>query len=255
LFVEHKKAIEEIAARIEHEDDWFKWQFLVVGAFFIGGCKLCISEYQNSDSKPTDLENNNRCLRIDKELNEIIISQYFLAILSLTFILSTIIGIYEIHNLITINQIGLWITYFVEPYYYGKPIPSDEAFQHLIGWEQFIRQPDSIQTDVLNTITGWTTFHYLTITLYCVYLVILYMLTCKSAPYRTIHWYTNASFGAVHLAILVFAFVGHSIPGNFHFVVYNWHPDALQMSFLTTICTAMLFLLNIKYIMTQYKQR
>lgn len=233
LIEEHKKAVDEISLRLAQGNDWFKWKFLIVGGVIMGAFTFVSLRQKINLEDPQDQSLNNL-------LTILFSSYYLLLVLALAVILSIIIDFHGRHNIIEINQLGLWIAYFVEPTFYGALSTESNCLNQLLGWEQFIRQgKGSLHTDIFSSIANWTLLHLLTVIVYGSYLVVLRQ--ASQNELNTEYWFIKSSFVLVHISILAFAIFGHTIPGNFHFIV----GESQHLTIIKMLLILIIILINI----------
>src|SRR5215213_1938333 len=118
--IEHQKAIDEIKIRLEQQDSWYHYKFLILGgvlAIFLGQTGFARDRsYTSSDD--------------DRRLKKILTADSNYAILVLACIISLIIDMHIRSNMFGMQTIGLWIASYVEGLY-----PTNGYYP----WEQFIR--------------------------------------------------------------------------------------------------------------------
>jgi Na+/H+ antiporter NhaC len=126
--------------------------------------------------------------------------------------LSLMIDLYIRCNAIVINQIGIWISSFVEPIYYNDYWYNPGDF---VLWEKFLRINNEafagggMYSDLINSVTFFLPIHILTI--FC---FIIYIVSVSGFQKNAIRINVLAFWG-VHSCLIVFAWTGHYLPSIF----------------------------------------
>lgn len=206
LIAEHTKAVDEIKMRIEHRDQWFHYKFLLIGALIAGFFTLFKSKKQDANQ--------------DNHLERLLKYNATCFALALGCVVAVAIDIHIRKNMIVVQQLGLWIHYYVEPVFsasgYFEHFPEDFYF-----WEQFLRiSPNdeagvSMHSDYLYIFMYWPHLHFLTFVLYMFYLIIFQEICLQSKNLQK--WYTIAGFVFVHASILAFTVISHVAPTAFEY--------------------------------------
>jgi hypothetical protein len=199
--IEHQKAIEEIKLRLEMQDSWYHYKFIIIGgifALFLGQTGLSIGRSTATAKKST------------KRFNDILTAGSNYSILVLAVVIALAIDMHIRNGMFGVQTIGLWIAYYVEPSY-----PVTVYFP----WEQFLRQLNSpsIHLDSLYKLGFSLHLHFLTIAVYLVYVIVLQQICLTSNRRVRDGQKPIVIFGflLVHLAALGFVFVAHAIPGAY----------------------------------------
>jgi hypothetical protein len=202
IAAEFQKGINEIQMRIEDQSRWFQYKFLFVGgllAAFLG-----LFPYIRLKTSLTGEKSlNNSGILLERALRSPPATVALASVCSL----SLMIDIHIRGNAIVVNQIGLWIASYIEPFYLNTNVFLPGSF---VPWEIFLRSGGAMYTDVVNSITFFWPIHILTI--FCFLLYFLSTRTSlgkeKRIPIKT----EVLSFWVVHLCLIVLAWTGHYLP-------------------------------------------
>jgi hypothetical protein len=214
LVEEHKKAVDEIKLRIEHEDSWFRYKFLLIGGLLLAlltrlGFGPHSGSDDNSSAKPESAQASPHM-----QMKKLLTSNVTCCALALSCVVAVTIDIHIRSNFNVTNQIGLWLAYYSEPAFLeGAEKTRDAPFY---PWEQFLRIPPSEKVGALMhrsdlySLTFWPHLHFLTWVIYMLYLNVLYTV-CLQVRHST-DWPVIGSFTLLQASIAVFAWVAHSAP-------------------------------------------
>jgi len=227
LDVEHRKIIDEIKLRIEEQDSWFHYKFILIGgmvALFMGQLGFGKKESSTSD-------------KASKSLKDIVTGESTYAILALSCVVALIIDMHiRMHNY-DIQQLGLWIANFVEPSYVT---PKDIA-AGFRPWEQFLRtdDPAGMHLDNLHAFAYSFHLHFVSIFIYLLYAVVLQEVCLgfadneKSSRQKMI---VITGFVFVQSSALAFTFIAHAVPGSvtmkllpFNYMANGWVSTAYYL--------------------------
>jgi hypothetical protein len=201
---EIKKVNEEIKMRIDQEDHWYDYKFLIVGgllAAFIG--KFAIGD--KGDKTP------------EEQLRGLLGSNATCLAMALACVLAFAVDIHVRHNMTVTNQLGNWLAY------YAEPALQHSCFQHSVEthpfllWENFLRTSGGMHVSTLYSFTFWPHLHFLTGVVYLIYLAILHYVMESAEPKEKLLAF--AGFVLVHGSIGVFAWAAHSAPESFEFTL------------------------------------
>jgi hypothetical protein len=233
---ENEKAVAEIKLRSEQEDTWFKAKFVLVGTLLASAITFL------------GLASKDASAKADVLLKAWLRSPSLFAVLSFACVVTIGIDVHLRSNMSVAQQLGLWITYYVEPAllrtsYPSKP-PSSPATQlppagsvahersGYLGWEQFLRVelekiPPSAKNDVSPRIAGmqadsswgivvWSHSHYLTAVVYMLLLVLFQNLASRAADIQAqLRHVVIFGFAMVHVGLALLALSSHLIPPIF----------------------------------------
>jgi hypothetical protein len=218
---EIKKANEEIRMRLDQEDQWYHYKFLIVGgvlAAFIGRFAIGRKDRKDSEEQLEDLlRSNATCLAM-----------------ALACVLAFAVDIHIRNNMTVTNQLGNWLAYYAEPTLQHSCFQSSMDSGPLLLWENFLRVDRGMHVSLLYSFTFWPHLHFLTAVLYLIYLAIFHR-AIRDARTKDPRL-TLAGFVLVHISIGVFAWVAHTAPENFEFVmpirslpISGWKAPALYL--------------------------
>jgi hypothetical protein len=241
--LELQKANDEIKLRIEQEDTWFHYKFLLVGvllAAFLGYLGF-------GDGKKTGTPK--------ERLDEIIESRAISSVLVLALLVALAIDMHVRNNAIVIQQLALWITYHAEPAFL-QTVFDPKATGAFLPWEQFLRVESPVagmHRDDLYGFAFYPHLHFFTWVLYMFYLGSFQklMLAHANIAKRQLRSITIAGFVLVHLSLAAFTWIGHYVPGALELKVFPyfaiWKNGALAALYYLIPC-GVLVLLNIPYL-------
>jgi hypothetical protein len=235
---EVKKVNEEIKMRIDQEDHWYDYKFLIVGgllAAFIG--RFAIKS--KSDKTP------------EEQLRGLLGSNATCLAMALACVLAFAVDIHVRHNMTVTNQLGNWLAY------YAEPALQHSCFQHsvethpLLMWENFLRTDGGMHVSTLYSFTFWPHLHFLTGIVYLIYLAIFHYVMQHPEPKERL--LTFAGFVLVHGSIGVFAWAAHSAPESFEFTfpLTNWSLSGWKVPALYLLPVLLLALLNFNHFRSQ----
>jgi hypothetical protein len=220
---EHQKAIEEIKLRIEQEDTWFHYKFVLVG-----GLIVFFSGYLGFGGKGSNPEKN---------LEKISQSSAVCVVLALACVIAFSIDMHIRNNTTVIQQLALWIENFVEPAYLQTEVRNDPT--GFLPWEQFLRKEGAVQGMHRDDLYGFIFYphlHYITLFLYILFLWVFQNFYFRQsanesgkpliarardklkAQKRT----AMSAFVLVHATLLAFTLIGHTAPSAFDFKIFPW---------------------------------
>ena len=246
LVEEHKKAVEEIKNRDLEEDGWFHNKFILVGGLL--AATLGYIGFGRTGGTESDSP--------EQRLTSISKSPSTAIILALATVLALGVDMHVRGNACEVDQLGIWINYFVEPLLLhsnpgcatvkgADPIIEEPAF---LGWEEFLRTtvspensssiwgPDR-ETDKSKAFKNrgaglhsgelWNLvyephIHFLTAFVYLLYLIVFQRFaqcsksTTSPSDERTL---ALACFAIVHISFSAFTWIAHSGPEMFEFKV------------------------------------
>lgn len=211
---QHDKANDEIKMLQEQIDTWFHYKFILIGgmvALFLG--HFGIFGKQNTTSPKTS----------EKILVATLMSNRTSVLLALVCIVAFVIDMHIRAHLTNMQGLGHWIYNYVEPAYFRAAgaktghIPREGLVRtQFFPWETFIhtntRQVQ--QTNPLYRTMYSLQLHFMTIAIYMLYLVVFQnvCLLCKKGKQQQVAF---LGFVMVHIAILAFIIVAHTIPNSF----------------------------------------
>ena len=237
--LELQKANGEIAIRVQQEDTWFHYKFLLVGSMLAAFSGVFTFGKQAGQLR----------------LAEVATSPTTCTLLGLACIIALSIDIHLRNNIIVILQLALWIAGYAEP-----ALMPDSA-TGFVPWEQFLRtEYEGMHADDLYGFLFFPHLHFLTWAVYATYLCCFQAVTVAASRQST-ESYPRALLGggfiAVHLAFAAFAWVGHFVPGAFLTdVLPLWHcwttgaPAALPYVLLAVL----LFAVNSPFLMAMWRR-
>jgi hypothetical protein len=197
---EHQKAIDEIKLRLEHQDSWYHYKFLILGgvlAIFLGQTGLS----RERNSAPVDRY---------RKLKRILTADSNYAILVIACVIALVIDMHIRSNMFGMQTIGLWIANYVEPSY---PLSG------YYPWEQFLRNPNSpsLHLDSLYKLSFTIHLHFLTSIIYLIYAIVLQQICLTFNIRDGLGRKQIIIFGSllVHLSLLAFVFVAHAVPSAY----------------------------------------
>lgn len=197
--IEMKKANDEIQFRIQQEDTWFHYKFLLVGgvlAGFFGALQF------------------SRTPRIP--VAQVFRSAKVCSALALTCVVALAIDIHLRNNIVVIQQLALWIANYAEPAMMPQVLDGPPAAGGFVPWEKFLRTPGAgMHSDEWYGFLFYPHLHFLTWVLYLLYLSCFQWIAVKAVrkPRRAEQDALLAGgFVLVHVAVAVFAFMGHFVP-------------------------------------------
>jgi len=227
---EHKKVVDEIKMRIEQEDAWFRYKFILAGglltAFLVNMVGLGGNQDRGTDS--------------DHQLKRLIGSKATCMALAMACVVVTVIDIHIRSNIGVSNQLGLWIANYVEPASLQRPFDQSKLENFLLPYlpyEQYLRVPpyeqyqrvppdgpgSGMHEDYVSHLIYWAHLHFLTFTIYVVclgsfqtYYINLNRTTGNNQPNQSeLQFLFFITFGFIHLSVLFLTLTIHYVPGAF----------------------------------------
>jgi hypothetical protein len=191
--IELKKANEEIQFRIAQEDTWYHYKFLLVGGVLAGF--FGVLQFSGAARVP---------------VTQIVRSEKVCSALALTCVVALAIDIHLRNNIVVIQQLALWIANYAEP----AMMPA--AAGGFVPWEKFLRTPGAgMHSDEWYGFLFYPHLHFLTWVLYLLYLTCFHWIALKAVrkprPAEQ-DALLAGGFVLVHVAVAVFAFMGHFVP-------------------------------------------
>lgn len=209
-----QKANDEIKMLQEQIDTWFHYKFILIGgmiALFLG--HFGIFGKQTAPSPKTS----------EKVLVATLMSNRTSILLALVCIVAFVIDMHIRTHLTNMQGLGHWIYNYVEPSHFNTmgaqtgSIPREGlAGSQFFPWEAFLhtntRQVQ--QTNPLYRAAYSFQLHFMTIAIYMLYLIVFQnvCLLCKRGKQQQVAF---LGFIMVHVAVLAFIIVGHTIPNSF----------------------------------------
>jgi hypothetical protein len=207
--VEFQKAIDEIKLRLEEQNSWYHYKFLLIGgifALFLGHSAVLMGGVSPASVKPAG-----------KNFADVITSTSNYSILALTVVIAFALDMHIRNNMFGNQTIGLWIANYVEPSY-----PYDPGF---FPWETFLRKANNprIPFDSAYKLGFSVQLHFMTIAAYLVYTIVFHQvcINVSKQPTKTQHEMIVKNqivifgFVLVHLAVFAFVFVTRAVPGTY----------------------------------------
>lgn len=201
LIEEVKKANEEIKMRIDQEDRWYDYKFLVVGALLA----TFLGQFARAGPQPDD------------QVLHLFHSGASCLALALACVLTVAIDIHIRDSMTVTNQLGNWLAYYAEPELLHSTFQRTAGVQFL-AWENFLRIEQGMHNSILYSVTYWPHLHFLTLVVFITYLAVFHWLY----PYQTrpLSQLILAGFFLVHLALGAFAWISHTAPETFEFTPF-----------------------------------
>jgi hypothetical protein len=204
---EYEKAVEEIKVRIEIEDNWYHYKFLLIGGLivFLLGWGRAVRDLSTDPFRFEDPEIN--C-----------------SICAVACVIAVAIDIHIRNNTIVTQQLGLWIANYVEPAFLQTPFLSKGA-TGFIPYEQFLRiqlpGTTGMHADDLYSLAFWPHLHFLTWVIYILYLFLFHRaIRLASVTRRKV--FLLAGFALVAMSFAAFTWVAHSGPEYLEFKIVPW---------------------------------
>lgn len=200
---ELQKDINEIQMRLQDQNTWFHYKFILVGGLF--AAFWAVFQYIGKQGL-------SKGERYDSTAQLEITFRSPLMTITLATVCSLCLMI-DLHirgNAIVVNQIGLWIASHVEPLYLGNDAFRPHSF---LAWETFLRRGGAMHTDVVNSITFFWPIHILTVSCFLLYLINARTAMVNHGGTRTT--LELLSFLLVHFFLIVLAWTGHYVPPMF----------------------------------------
>ena|ERR1700674_4139432 len=204
---EYEKAVEEIRFRIEIEDNWYHYKFLLIGGLvvFLLGWGRARRDPSNDPSK-----------LLDSEIN--------CSICAVACVIALAIDIHIRNNTIVTQQLGLWIANYVEPAFLQTPFPLKNP-TGFVPYEQFLRIQlpgiTGMHADELYSFAFWPHLHFLTWVVYILYVWLFHRaLRLNSSTRRKAFLF--AGFALVGISFAAFTWVAHSGPEYLEFKIVPW---------------------------------
>jgi hypothetical protein len=201
LEVEHQKVVDEIKLRLEQQDSWFHYKFILIGgviAIFLGQLGFKKVRVSSDD------------IKADKPLPDVLSTDSTYLVLALACVIALIIDMHIRSNIFGIQELGLWIRSYVEPSYL-TPRDQESGFRF---WEEFLRidNPPGQHLDNRYRLASSIHLHFMTSVIYLIYVIALQQLCIARQSWEWRKQIVLAGFLFVHVAILIFAFVAHTVP-------------------------------------------
>lgn len=234
---EHHQALDEIKLRIEHDDEWFHIKFLLIGGLFtLFGTLLVLERIEIGREKSEHRKGVRVALfswlgRARSSIRqhvfgfeEMLSNPITASIFGIVVVIAVNIDLHVRTSYMVVHQLANWILTRVDPVLNcNKSVYSSLCEKSTyMPWENFLRisTPGSkgMHEDFLWNLFYTPHIHYSTWMIYMIYLLLLFWLCrCgtlgqRKGPVMT----TIVLFVFVHLALGVFAFVGHAAPASFH---------------------------------------
>jgi hypothetical protein len=212
LEAEHAKAIEEIKLRISQEDQWFHNKF-----YLVGGLLGALLFYLSSSRKEEE--------RNLSQLRGFFESPTSCTVLALACVVAVAIDIHQRNNIVVVQQLGLWISNYVEPALLQERAPQEVG--SFLPWEEFLRVETpgaAMHRDDLYGLAFYPHLHFLTWALYMLYLVTLQK-AALARPHPQEARMVLGGLGLVQLSFAGLTWLGHAAPAAFEFKVIpyvNW---------------------------------
>lgn len=207
ISAEFQKAVSEIQMRVDDQSRWFQYKFLFAGGLLTAFFGLFPYAHIKTGSC-----GDNGWKSSEVVLNRVLNSNALSFSIAAICILSLMIDLYIRCNAIVINQIGIWISSFVEPIYYNDYWYNQGDF---VLWEKFLRIKNGahagggMHSDIINSVTFFLPIHILTIFCFIIYIVSVSELQENSIRINVL------AFWGVHSCLIVFAWTGHYLPSIF----------------------------------------
>lgn len=256
LKIQLQKVNKEIQARNDHEFDWLRLKYFVIGSLLLG---FWYHAFLKNNENSANQANSTQYGGLDQIIKHLTSSATSF-ILALTVLVGITVDMQIRAGRIVIDQLGNWIYLYAEPILLG--FSNDEDGRYNIGWEQFLRRSEAYHKDMAYHLSFWPNIYFLSIILYAFYLVV-------SAQAATVYngeqeegkllW---RGFWMLHITILVCAISNHVIPGAFEVTLFpiftGWskHPTTgtsiesigiyLFVWMILTLSSAMVIYLNSK---------
>lgn len=264
--LELQKANDEIKLRIEQEDTWFHYKFLLVGvllAAFLGYLGFGDGRLFGESNRGTPQKERSPKERLD----EILDSRATCSVLVMALVVALTIDMHVRNNAIVIQQLALWIANQVEPAFLQTAF-SSQATGAFLPWEQFLRvefPAAGMHRDDLYGFAFYPHLHFLTWVLYMFYLGSFQKLSLAHGrllkPNESARlqqpWITIAGFVLVHLSFAAFAWIGHYVPGALELKILPWRESwksGSNAAIYYLIPWALLVILNVPYLILLFFQ-
>ena len=213
LKVEVDKANSEIQSRLDHEFEWLRLKYYVIGALFLG---FLYHAFLKNSSTQNGVGNGDEDFNI---LKSRLTSATTSFVLALTVLVGVTVDMQIRSGRIVIDQLGNWIYLYAEPIFLGKTTGTAKDF----GWEQFLRLQGGYHHSTLYALSFWPNIYYLSIVLYAFYLFSATEAIKNCSPNAL-----NANdtkllwlgFGLLHGSLLVCALSSHIIPSIFRVTAF-----------------------------------
>lgn len=208
LKIELNKANTEIQAKLDHEFEWIRLKYYVVGALFLGFWSRAFLKNGSSSDEDKGV--------LDK-FKSYIASTATSFILALTALIGITVDMQILSARIVMEQLGHWIYLYAEPIFLAYD-STDDAKN--VGWEKFLKLQGGFQNSIENSLMFWPNIFFLSILLYA-----FYLLSSTLAVKNHIHNPQNTNdttllwigFWLLHITLLFFTFSNHIIPSIFSF--------------------------------------
>jgi hypothetical protein len=226
LLDEHKKVTDEIGANLEEENTLFRYKFALVGGLLLA--------FLAHIAYPRD---GGSARRADGRVEELMNSTATCFALALACVIAVTIDLHIRTKAITSHELGLWIANYVEPTYIRQPYLGYETFLRTLGMHH----------DQIYGFFYWPPLHFLTWILYLLYLFVLQNVCVQRNRWlpQRLHLILGG-FVLVHLSIGAFAWMGHTAPSGFEFVLPfgNYSKNSMWPPVFYLIPSSLLFALN-----------
>lgn len=211
---QYEKANSEIKMLQEQIDTWFHYKFILIGgmvALFIG--HFGILRKQTVTSPKTS----------EKVLVTTLMSNRTSILLALVCIVAFVIDMHIRTHLTNMQGLGHWIYNYVEPSYFNTMgaqtgnIPREALINtQFFPWEAFLHTTtrEVQQTNPLYRTAYSFQLHFTTIAIYMLYLMV-FQNVCLLSKRGKQQQVSFLGFIMVHIAVLAFIIVGHTIPNSF----------------------------------------
>jgi hypothetical protein len=245
--LELQKANDEIKMRIEQEDTWFHYKFLLVGALLASFLGYLGFGGSKSHSSPQE------------RLAEIVSSSATCSVLALACVVALAIDMHIRNNMVVIQQLALWINYYAEPALLQTSYDSMRGGAFL-PWEHFLRVPGAgMHRDDLYGSAFYPHLNFVTWVIYLLYLGSFQRLSLAQAESRESQQPISspqtgiavAGFALVHLSLGAFTWMAHYVPGAFVIKIMpyseNWQ-SGVMAAFIYLWPWVFLVTLNMQYL-------
>jgi hypothetical protein len=209
--IEFKKAIDEITQRLEEQNSWYHYKFILIGglfALFLGQSGLLTGNILLTSAPPAT-----RVAR--RNVADVLTSTSNYSILALAVVIALGLDMHIRNNMFGNQTLGLWIANYVEPAY-----PADATF---VPWETFLRKVNAphIHFDAAYRFGFSVQLHFMTIAAYLVYIIVFQQI-CITLNKRRSEVQKERQkeillfgFLLVHLSALAFIFITHAVSSTF----------------------------------------
>ena len=265
LIEENKKAVDEIKSRDEQEDSWFHNKFILVGGLLAAALGYL------GFGPQANLPLEDRVTSLSK-------SESTTVILAVASVMVLGIDMHVRGNNCEVDQIGLWIRYYLEPVLlHGSSGAKDTKTlpPGFYGWEEFLRL-DAAPSAAMNAVDWhdsigagkhsgelWNLFyvphvHFLTAFVYLLYLMAFqtFAIPISKDQKTGRRPMSIICFTVVQTSIFGFAWIAHSAPEIFELKVLPFMP-AYEAGYIAPFhyfvpCVA-LVILNYPFLLRYWK--